>query len=520
MMLKLVSRNMFSNWLGYMVQFATMFVLTPFILSSLGTTRYGVWAFCAGFTGYYGLLDAGLRGGITQYLARHLGRGEAEEVNRVLSCGVVALGVVGLVTLLASGGLAGTVPWFLASVPEYHAEATWCVIIFGASAAWQAVMAPYASIFAAAQRYDLSNVIGITSRLASAVLTYVVLQAGYGLVALSLVVAGGNILDYAARWLIAHWIVPHLHFSFASVQRDRLREVVRFGGWNFLISFAQVVFEYADPLVIVSMLTVNLVTPYALASRITTNVGSMFNSLRMVFYPTATQLHARGEWSGLRTLYFSGTRALVSLGCVAFVLGWVWCADFYRLWLQQESLTPNMQAATLVVFRLLLVTLLAQQVSAISLQMLLAYGQVRLLGIVLSVEALANLLLSFLAARIWGLTGVAGATLLTTLISRIVVIPYFTHRIMHLRPGDFWIHAILRPVMLGVVLLLAGYGWHSLSPASTWLHIAIVGAGMVSLSAVLATVIVLQGAERQRFIDAGLSYFQRATRPAGQTPTP
>ena len=56
-MLRVLIRNIVSNWVGFSVQVAVAFFLTPFILHSLGDTRYGIWSLVIGLTGYYGLLD-------------------------------------------------------------------------------------------------------------------------------------------------------------------------------------------------------------------------------------------------------------------------------------------------------------------------------------------------------------------------------------------------------------------------------------------------------------------------------
>jgi hypothetical protein len=47
-MLKVLVRNIVSNWIGFAVQVAVVFFLTPFVLHSLGDARYGIWALVTG----------------------------------------------------------------------------------------------------------------------------------------------------------------------------------------------------------------------------------------------------------------------------------------------------------------------------------------------------------------------------------------------------------------------------------------------------------------------------------------
>ena len=67
---------------------------------------------------------------------------------------------------------------------------TLVLAITGTSVALQFVFFTYSAVFTAVQRFDLSNIIGISTRILSAVATIMCLNAGYGLVGLSLVVAG------------------------------------------------------------------------------------------------------------------------------------------------------------------------------------------------------------------------------------------------------------------------------------------------------------------------------------------
>ena len=85
---RVISRNILSSWVAYAIQVVVTFFLTPFILSEIGDARYGVWAIVVSITGYYGLLDLGLRAGITQYITRYLACGDVDRMNKAASSGL------------------------------------------------------------------------------------------------------------------------------------------------------------------------------------------------------------------------------------------------------------------------------------------------------------------------------------------------------------------------------------------------------------------------------------------------
>src|SRR4051812_10365942 len=95
-------RNIASNWIGYAVQIAVAFFLTPYVLRSLGETRYGIWTLAVGLTGYYGLLDLGFSAGLTHYLTRYMATGDTENLNRTASTGTFVLSFCGACVCLCS----------------------------------------------------------------------------------------------------------------------------------------------------------------------------------------------------------------------------------------------------------------------------------------------------------------------------------------------------------------------------------------------------------------------------------
>ena len=59
--MRVILRNIFSNWTGYLITILVGFFLAPFVLHHLGNTGYGVWTLVLSLTGYFGLLDLGIR---------------------------------------------------------------------------------------------------------------------------------------------------------------------------------------------------------------------------------------------------------------------------------------------------------------------------------------------------------------------------------------------------------------------------------------------------------------------------
>src|SRR5213593_4847061 len=82
-----------------LVTMAATYVLTPFIIHSLGSAGYGTWILIASITGYINLLALGVPMACVRYLAAHVAAGDVRQMNKVIgSC-------AGLYLLIGAGAV-------------------------------------------------------------------------------------------------------------------------------------------------------------------------------------------------------------------------------------------------------------------------------------------------------------------------------------------------------------------------------------------------------------------------------
>ena len=65
------------------------FFLSPFIVRHLGGTAYGVWSLLVALVGYLGLLDFGVRGAVTRFVANYHAVGDAQGSSSIVSAGLL-----------------------------------------------------------------------------------------------------------------------------------------------------------------------------------------------------------------------------------------------------------------------------------------------------------------------------------------------------------------------------------------------------------------------------------------------
>ena len=478
-MFGILLRNIVSNWIAFVVQIVVAFFLTPFVLHSLGDTRYGIWSLVTGLTGYYGLLDLGFRSGITQYLTRHLATRDFESMNRTASTAFLALMSCGGSIVLTSSALAWVAPLILTVPVDAIAETRLCIVVIGWSTALQFIFFPFSAVFAATQRYDISNAIGICTRLATAVATLAALSWGYGLPGLCVVNAAGDILGYVSRWRVAYRILPELNIGVGLAAPRHLWPIMNFGLWNVVVNGAISIKSYSASLLIGLFLPVAAIAPFSLAIGLLTQFEGIFRPVAVVFFPAATHLDAQGDAPGLRRMYLVGSRLLLLLAIALGAIGAVWVDEFFSLWVGPRLVEGREYTSIAVLYWIMLGAVILTVAQRIGCQVLMATRRLRPFAVVLLVEALTTLLLAACLIRPLGLLGVALGSLLPAIVCQGFLQPGLTCRLLRVPMGTYFSQVYTRPLILvGILFPLLGFLHYALPTATSWSVLA--GQGLIA----------------------------------------
>src|SRR5262249_34101673 len=141
---------------------------------------------------------------------------------------------------------------------------------------------------------------------------------------------------------------------------------------------------------------------------------------------------------------------------------------------------PNFRAD--YVLLLLLVGTIPRTFQSAGLQFLLGSRQMRFLTTLRGVEAAANLILSFLLIRRYGLRGVAVGVMVPMFISHLGFMLPYTLRSIGMSWGEYWRRILIGPVVLGVCGLIAALLVSRWIPPLTWRSLA-ANAALVMLAA-------------------------------------
>jgi len=437
--------NAISNWLGLGVSIVIGFLLTPYIIHRLGTDHYGIWALIASVIGYYGLLDLGVRSAVTRYIARYASRGDYKALGEMVNSALAMFCLVGVFVIVATVFVAGPVTRFFFVEPTDFAIFKQVFLLLGIAAGLLFPCNVLAVVLIAHERFVIANLIRGTSNIIRAILSFVVLYTGGGLVALGWINLSMAVFEILANSIVVLVCFDYIRFSRKLVKKDSMMALLGFGTVAFAGKVGDLLRLKVGTAVVGRCLDMEFVGVYALATMLFGYLYRMNAACSGVTMPRLSALAGRNDEKKFQEAvmrYSIVSSTLVcGLGLVAFVLA----KDFINIWMPENFADTN---GSIVVFLILVVGLLPSLMSSVFWNALQAVRKHQYYAWQALIEGLVNVTLAIVLVGPLGIYGVALAAAIPSLVARLVVQPIYCCRIIRISWRRYMLQVVLSPLIL------------------------------------------------------------------------
>jgi len=326
-------KNTGLNFLGLVVPALIGLVTVPVVIHFLGTDRFGLFAIILTVFGYFALFDLGLGKAAIKFSAEAMGRGEMNELPRILWTSVglqMVFGLMGMALMIA-------VTPFLAErvlkiAPANLAEAKGSLVMMALSLPFAIVTPAIRGVLEAGQRFDLVNAVKIPTNALIYLLPIIGAPLGMGVRGIVLLLTVSRAVTvFVWIWLVIR-VYPVLKQR-VFLPRARLRTLFVFSGWNALSSFVWLFLVSADRFVISRLRGLTAVGYYAAPAEATARMSMLPGSLALTLFPAFSALEGGGETERSKQLLARSMKfMLIFLG--PLTAGLIALAGFVlRLWL-------------------------------------------------------------------------------------------------------------------------------------------------------------------------------------------
>lgn len=479
-----VRRNVLASWGTHASNLVIGFFLTRYTLDVLGVSTYGSWLLINSIASYSALLYCGLGETISRYVAKHHSEGDTHRINQVVTLVLTIYLGMGAIAFLCACALSLTAGWWGGWSGEDLLEARITILILGVNVAVGMSGSVFGGVLHGLRRFDLERGIGFSFDLVRLVLFLVFLSDRYGLVTIAgiyFIVALGENLSYI---VLARRILPTLAVGPSLFSRDVMRECGQFSSMAFVNVVASQLINATDTITIGLLLGKEAIVPYYFGLRLTQFAKQPIDKIAHICMPTAGALQSETDRAKRNRFLIKTLGIVMLLAGGAFIGAWFFASDVLRLWVGSKLTADNLAQS----HRILMVLLGAQLVAlpcGILRAFLFGSGHVRVPAVIYLCEAVANLSLSILLCRSYGIEGVAwGTTIPVVLFELCVLVPYALSRLQI----SLWriVEEAMMPQTVPLLALLAYSITIAMHPWShgDWLALLIVsvsGVGILGL---------------------------------------
>lgn len=455
-------KNILANQIGFFVSVIVTFFLSPFVVHSLGGTRYGIWVLVVSLTGNYSLLAFGIQGAMTRYIAHAAATNDQERVNGYFNTALLFLlgsavlsVIIGLVVALFIDTI------FVIPMDLVKDARSACVLVtFSAAATFS--FAAFDSVLIAHQRFQLTNAVGIFTTLVRAGMTVWFLKQGYGIVTLAALGAGLTLFNGLIIAVLAKRIYSWLRLSLTLARRSYFKELMDYGYKSFTVGVAVALVYQCDLLITGAYLAPDRVAIYSFASMVVTYMIQLTSNVASTFGPYATELYAKGKFDDLRNFFIIGSCIMYMLGGLLVAGCIIYGEAFFTLWISPEY------KESAVILAILIFPQFFSTGAKVGGSLLVGRAKIGPLAVAAICNGVCNLVLSVLLVRYFGIMGVAVGTLVPLTVMDAIWLPLYVSRVFNIKARSIYLKSMLPGMGIVLIGLMVGYFMRENYPPVSW----------------------------------------------------
>jgi O-antigen/teichoic acid export membrane protein len=420
------------GYLQFALAFASGIALVPLVLARVGSERYGLWLGFGELVAYSALVDVGVLGVLPWLVAERDGAGDRAGARQVVAGGFALALAAGLLFAALALGLLAVAPALTGVTPAQRAQVAAPLLWLVAGTAVGYPLRVFHAALVGLQDVVFNGWGALAQQAAGVALTLGLLLAGAGLHALAAAAALPPLLLGVACWLRLRRVAPELLSGWRRPGRELLVSLGTqgFGAWTAALGWRMI--AATNTLVLLAVAGPEAAVVLAMTAKLGEIGMQMSWQLPDAGLVGLAQLRGEGRPERVREVVLAMLRVLllasgaVACGVLAFNPG------FVRLWVGADRFGGTAANA-----------LLAAGVLALSLGHGLfacaaTLGERVRAGAATVAQGVFHLGAAWTLGRWFGLPGVAGAALLSSLVVAYPAGVWMLRRATGLSQGDLW----------------------------------------------------------------------------------
>lgn len=427
-------------------------VYTPFLISKLGQSEYGLYSLVSSIIGYLTVLDLGFGNAIVVYTAKYKAIKDYEKEQKLhgmfkivyFIIGILA-GLIGVVLFLNVNNMFGRT-----MNGKELSELRVMMLILTFNLAITFMFSIYSSIINAYEKFVFQKLISILNTILKPILMIPLLFLGYKSIAMCVVITIVNIIVLLSNYFYCRYKLG-VKIKYSGFDKNMFKMILGFSIWIFLGSVVDRINWSVDQFVLGMFCGSVAVSVYSVASSINTMFVNLSTAMSGVLLPKMSKMVASkasneeisNEFVKVGRLQYY----IIFLMASGFTL---FGKEFILAWVGKNYLKSYYIALILIL------PLCVPLIQNLGLSILQAKNLNRFRSILLFCIALANIAISIPLAKRYEGIGSAIGTSLSLIIGNIIIMNFYYYRKVKIDIPKFWknIFKITIPFVIPVAIIL------------------------------------------------------------------
>lgn len=485
--------NMVSNIVSFTVSMGINFLLTPYIVGTVGKESYGFVGLANNFVSYAQLITLALNAVAGRFITVKIHENKIDEANKYFTSVTIANIITSLILFIPAMIIVSYLDSII-QVPKeilMDIQLLWALVFINFLIG--IVMSTYNVVTFSTNRLDLSAIRTIQSNLLKVVILIVLFslfKPNVWYLGIASIIC--TVFIFITNIKYKKELLPQLKIKSKYFDFSIIKELLSSGIWSVVTKLGQILSDGLDLLISNVFISASSMGTLAIAKTVPNAIMSLLMTVSSIFQPQITIYYAQNDMRNLieevkKSMKISGIFTTISMTGL-IVLGY----DFYSLWVPNENIDKIQVLSIITAIGIIIQGSIDPLYGLFTIVNKLKINSYVILG-----QGIINIMLVLILLKTTnlGIFAVAGISSLTSIIRDLTYVPIYASKCLNISKLTFY-PTIIKYIISNLIVLVCNFIVCSFIDKSSWLGFILSGMICVIVSFILIYITLLDKDEK------------------------
>lgn len=456
-----IAKGAIISYISIFVNIAISLVYTPWMIHKVGVSDYGLYSLVGAFLGYF-MLDFGLAGAITRFVAKYRAEGNEKKVENMLGLTAkVYLAIDAVIFLVITILYFFLTDIFKGLTPEELEKLKVLYIISGTFSVLSFAFKPVSGAMMAYEYFVANKMLDLVVRVGTVVFIVIALLLDGNIFHIVFITGATGFTVALIRYcLLMHKAKLKLNWKYFN--KGELKELFSYSVWVLVRQMAQMFRLSLVPTILGIVSTTTEIAIFSVGRNLEGFVYTFSAALNGLFLPKVTRLTQSQDRSQVMSLMVRvGRIQLYIITLILFGFA-VFGGSFINLWVG-----PEFEKSFLVLI-FLIMSNISSLTLAVAMDVVYAENKIMYSSLVTIITSVIGLVFAFVLAPRMGAVGCALAAGCGLILNEVVLVIFY-QKVMNLDMGYFFKNCHLKILPVLMVYSAGAYFLRQMVTIDSWM---------------------------------------------------